>query len=141
MNKVELQQLVGGALQEKFSKSFSRVLDNLKDPNTPFKNKRSITIKMTFEQNENRDDVKCEIDILEKLAAQSGMKTNFWIGQDLQTGEVIAEEYGKQIKGQMSIKDYEKSVETIGTDIVDTETGEVLNESESIVDFRKAVAK
>lgn len=39
MNKVELQELVGGALQEKFNKAFENVIENLQDPNTSFKNK------------------------------------------------------------------------------------------------------
>lgn len=29
MNKAELKDLVGGALQEKFSKAFEKVIDNL----------------------------------------------------------------------------------------------------------------
>lgn len=34
MKNVELQKLVGGALQEKFAKSFEKVIENLQDPNT-----------------------------------------------------------------------------------------------------------
>ena len=34
MNKVELKDLVVGALQEKFNKSFEKVIDNLQDVNT-----------------------------------------------------------------------------------------------------------
>lgn len=141
MNKVELQSLVGGALQEKFSKAFERVIENLQDQNTSFKVKRGITIKLTFDQNENRDDVSVSVDVSEKLAPQSGMKTSFMIGKDLKTGEVYAEEYGKQIKGQMSLKDYETTpaapVQQIGTDVVNTETGEVLDNN-TVVDFRRA---
>lgn len=37
MNKIELANLVGGALQEKFSKAFERVIENLQDQNTSFK--------------------------------------------------------------------------------------------------------
>lgn len=37
MNKVELQNLVGGQLQEKFEHAFERVIENLQDPNTSFK--------------------------------------------------------------------------------------------------------
>ena len=37
MKNVELQKLVGGALQEKFAKSFEKVIENLQDPNTSFK--------------------------------------------------------------------------------------------------------
>jgi hypothetical protein len=141
MNKVELQSLVGGALQEKFGKAFERVIENLQDQNTSFKVKRGITIKLTFDQNEDRDDVSVSVDVSEKLAPQSGMKTSFMIGKDLKTGEVYAEEYGKQIKGQMSLKDYEVApatpVQQISNDVVNTETGEVLN-NETVVDFRRA---
>lgn len=144
MNRVELKDLVGGALQEKFSKAFEKVVENLQDQNTSFKVKRGITIKLTFDQNEARDDVSVSVDVSEKLAPQAGMKTSFYIGKDLQTGEIYAEEYGKQIKGQMSLKDYEsrppvqENVQKIDGDVVDTETGEVIGSE--IVDFRKVAA-
>lgn len=144
MNRVELKDLVGGALQEKFSKAFEKVVENLQDQNTSFKVKRGITIKLTFDQNEARDDVSVSVDVSEKLAPQAGMKTSFYIGKDLQTGEIYAEEYGKQIKGQMSLKDYEnrppvqENVQKIDGDVVDTETGEVIGTE--IVDFRKVAA-
>lgn len=32
-------EMIGGALQEKFSKSFERVIENLQDQNTPFNNR------------------------------------------------------------------------------------------------------
>lgn len=144
MNRVELKDLVGGALQEKFSKAFEKVVENLQDQNTSFKVKRGITIKLTFDQNEARDDVSVSVDVSEKLAPQAGMKTSFYIGKDLQTGEIYAEEYGKQIKGQMSLKDYEsrppvqENVQKIDGDVVDTETEEVIGTE--IVDFRKVAA-
>ena len=144
MNRVELKDLVGGALQEKFSKAFEKVVENHQDQNTSFKVKRGITIKLTFDQNEARDDVSVSVDVSEKLAPQAGMKTSFYIGKDLQTGEIYAEEYGKQIKGQMSLKDYEsrppvqENVQKIDGDVVDTETGEVIGSE--IVDFRKVAA-
>ena len=141
MNKVELQGLVGGALQEKFNKAFERVIENLQDVNTSFKNKRKITITLDFTQNESRDDVQVTVDVVEKLAPQAGMKTSFYIGKDLKSGELYAEEYGKQIKGQMSLQDFETPVQTvqkIGEDIVDTETGEVVGTENKVIDLRKA---
>lgn len=132
---VELAELVGGALQEKFQNSFSRVLENLLDINTSFKAKRSITIKLSFEENEQRDDVKVHIDVSEKLAPQAAMETSFAFGRNLQTGEIEVEEYGKQIKGQMSFLDKTQTkVITVGEDVVDTETGEVVD---NVVDLRK----
>lgn len=72
MKAVELQELVGGALQEKFSKSFEKVVDNLQDVNTSFKTKRKITITLDFTQNENRDDVSVNVSVVEKLAPSNG---------------------------------------------------------------------
>lgn len=136
MNKVELQNLVGGQLQAKFEHAFEKVLENLQDPNTSFKVKRGITIKLDFTQNEKRDDVVVTVGVAEKLAPQEGMKTSFSVGKDLETGEIYAEEYGKQIKGQMNI-----------FDIMDPETGEVIEstrtvdatvDTSKVVDLRKA---
>lgn len=126
---MNLKDMVGGALQQKFQNSFERVMENMQDENTPYKDKRQITITMTFVQNEQRDDVVCDIAVKEKLAMQGGLKTHFSVGKDLRTGKVAAEEYGNQLKGQMSMSDDESVA------AVDLETGEVL---EDVIDIRKA---
>lgn len=139
MNKVQLSEMVGGVLQEKFDKAFSHVVENLQDPNTSFKVKRSITIKLTFDQNEERDDVSVNIDVQEKLAPQTGTKTSFSIGKDLETGEIYAEEYGKQVRGQTVLSNVREPEPM--TDIpVDRNTGEVLenNATAQVIDLRKA---
>lgn len=137
MEKISLQEMVGGALQEQFEKSFLRVVENLSDPNTPFKDCRKISIELKFTQNEARDDVSCAIKVSEKLAAQAPMQTAFAIGKNLKTGELYAEEYGRhaQVKGQLSVDDV--------ADIpVDPDTGEIIEDPKSVViDMRKAIAK
>lgn len=137
MEKISLQEMVGGALQEQFEKSFLRVVENLSDPNTPFKDCRKICIELKFTQNEARDDVSCAIKVSEKLAAQAPMQTAFAIGKNLKTGELYAEEYGRlaQVKGQLSVDDVE--------DIpVNPDTGEIIEEPKGVViDMRKAIAK
>lgn len=137
VNKIALQDLVGGALQEKFEKAFAKVVENLQDVNTSYKIKRGITIKLTFDQNEARDDVSVSVDVSEKLAPQAQMKTSFYIGKDLKTGDVYAEEYGKQIRGQMSLDDYETKdeVQEIDGNKVNVNTGEVVQP----VNFRRAL--
>ena len=127
---MNLKDMVGGALQQKFQNSFERVMENMQDENTPYKDKRQITITMTFVQNEQRDDVVCDIAVKEKLAMQGGLKTHFSVGKDLRTGKVVAEEYGNQLKGQMSMDDAAENIAT-----VDMETGEI---SEDVIDIRKA---
>ena len=140
LQKIELQNLVGGALQEKFSKSFEKVVENIQDQNTSFKIKRGITINLSFVQNEARDDVSVSIDVKEKLAPQAGLTTQFAIGKDLKTGAVYAEEYGRQVKGQMSFNDYSPE-QIIDGQTINTDTGEIIEpkkDENGVVDFRKA---
>ena len=105
MLHVDLSQLAGGTLQEKFDREITRVIDNMQDPNTPFGEKRKITINISFVQNEMRDDAKIEISLNSKLAGVISAKTNFAMGKNLENGEVVVNEYGKQIPGQMSFSD------------------------------------
>ena len=112
MLESQLEKFAHGAVQEKFSRAFTKVIDNLLDPNTSFKEARKITITLKFTQNEARDDVNCDVSVTEKLAAQAPTKTSFAIGKDLKSGRVYAEEYGRN---QLSIEDMK----------VDRVTGEV----------------
>ena len=142
MNPIDLAELAGGALQEKSQKALQDVFENMQDPNTPWKNKREVVIKLKFTQNEDRDDATCEISVEKKLAQPKPVETKFALGTNLTTGEVLAEEYGPGIKGQISIDEYQKS-QKIGEKTVDTETGEIIeekNEKENVgvVDFRQA---
>ena len=138
MSKVNLETFAGGALQEKFDDAMEKVLQNMMDPNTPWKNKRKITVEVTFEQNEDRDDTAVDVSVVPKLAAVKPISTKMAIGKDIETGKCYAEEYGKNVRGQMSIDDYQVQQETeIDGKIVNTETGEI-KEPERVVDFRAA---
>ena len=117
MKKMELRELVGGALQEQFAKSFEKVVENLQNPNTPFKNSREINIK---------------------LAPQSPMETAFSVGKDLKTGELFAVEYGKQCNGQVTMDDLNREENPV----VDTETGEIIVKPiDNVIDLRNAALK
>lgn len=129
MKKISLQDIAGGALQEQFNKAFEKVVENLQNPNTPYKNAREINIKLKFTQNEQRDNVTCDVLVSEKLAPQAPTATNFAIGTDLSTGDLYAEEYGKQIKGQVAFDDMPQHTAA--------EADEAKSESTDVVDFRK----
>lgn len=138
--EISLQDVAGGALQEKANQAFAQVMKNMQDPNTPWKNKRKINICLTFEQNEDRTDCTCDISVDTKLAAVKPVSTKFCTEKDLSTGEIYAQEYGPGIRGQMSFEDMgqnteDKTVEVDGQ-IIDTETGEI--KENSVVDFRAA---
>lgn len=132
MNSIELKNLAGGAVQEQFARAFEKVVANLQDPNTPYKSGREITIKLKFEQNERRDDVKCAVSVSEKLAPQAPMATSFAVGKDLRSGQLYAREYGNQCHGQISIDEALDRADEIEN--IDEETGEI-----KVVDLRKNV--
>ena len=108
MSKVNLEEFAGGALQEKFDVAMNQVLANMLDPNTPWKNKREINIKVTFEQNEDRDDTNVDVSVVPKLAPVKSIGTRMAIGKNIKTGELYAEEYGNQVRGQLSMSDLEE---------------------------------
>ena len=69
-----------------------------------------------------------------KLAPVTPIATRMAIGKDIETGMIVAEEYGKQIKGQMSLRDFESEKVVIDEDVVDAATGEVTGK---VIDLRK----
>lgn len=107
MLNVELSKLAGGALQQKFNREITKVIENMQDPNTSYATARSISIKITFKQDEDRDDARVDIAVTSKLAGVINTSTSFAMGKDIESGEVKVREYGKQIPGQMSFEDVE----------------------------------
>lgn len=130
MFDINLDDLAGGELGEQFQAAANKVIENLLDPNTPYKNKRGITIKLTFEQNEQRNDVTVGVQVETKLSPRSPIKTQMAIGKDLRTKELFVEEYGKSIRGQMRMEDLptdENGNILIEEKAADPETGEIID--------------
>lgn len=137
MARVNLETFAGGALQEKFDDAMEKVLQNMTDPNTPWKNKRKITVEVTFEQNEDRDDSSVNVSVIPKLAAVKPVETRMAIGRDLATGKCYAEEYGNTVRGQMSFDDLQRPEDVVvDGKTVDLETGEIIDGTTQVVDFR-----
>ena len=140
-NIISLNDFCGGSLLEKANTALKVVLENMQDPNTPWKKSRELNIKLTFSQNESRDDMAVDVSVTSKIAPVTAIQTRMAVGKDLRTGQVYAEEYGKQVKGQMSFADVLQAAETVaepervvvGEEVVDTETGEVIGK---VMDFR-----
>ncbi len=141
MNLLSLKDLANGALQEKVDAAMQKVLENMQDPNTPWKNKRKINIRIAFVHNESRDDAAVEISVSTDTAPVSPVVTRMAIGKDLMSGKTYAQEYGRQIRGQMSLDEYSAQTGTAyqqtDEESVDTETGEILSETK-VIDMRKA---
>ena len=139
MNLLSLTDLANGALQEKANAAMQKVIDNMQDPNTPWKNQRQINIKIAFVQNEDRDDMAVAVSVDTKLAPVTPVLTRMAVGKDLRSGKVYAQEYGRQIKGQMSLdlgQQASGAVVEVDGELVDKETGEVVEDK--VIDLRRA---
>lgn len=78
------------------------------------------------------------VSVVPKLAPVKPVSTRMAIGKDLKTGEVFAEEYGSQCRGQMTMEDYQRQQEqVVDGKTVDAETGEI-KEDQKVLDFRQA---
>lgn len=132
----DLNGVAGGALRHKVNQAFQKVIQNMSDVNTSFGDKREITLKITFSQNEERTKCDCKIDVRTKLASPLPVNTIFYTDKDLDTGEVYASEFGSSIPGQTTFKDLGITTSESG-DTVDTNTGEILSQNDSVVDLRQ----
>lgn len=81
MLHIDLSELAGGELQAKFDREITKVIENMKDPNTPYQEARSVTIKISLKQTELRDDAKVDISVNSKLAGVISAKTNLQWGK------------------------------------------------------------
>jgi len=138
MSNIKLEEFANGALQEKFQDAMEKVLENLMDPNTPWKTKRKIQMEITITQNEDRDNTSVNVSVNTKLAPVKPIETMMAIGKDLKTGKVFCQEYGKQVRGQMSLDDFPEGIVVIDNKTVDTETGEIIEGK--VVDMKQKKA-
>lgn len=112
VQRIELANFAGGAVEELFKNDLEKVIDNIADINTSDKAARKLTIEFKFVPMEGRDLVGVEVKTKTTLAPTEGTKTKMVLNTD---GDVlVAAEYNNQIKGQMR---------------VDEETGEILEDN------------
>lgn len=90
--KVRLDGLGGGAAMERFEEEMSKVIANIVDPNTPYKQKRTVTLSVSISPNEERTQCVMEIGCTSKLAPVKSVDSMLAIGVD-QHGCIHAEEW------------------------------------------------
>lgn len=90
MQSVTLDTIGSGALGELFQAELARVLANIADPNTDDKTSRSITMKVAFKPNRDRDEADVEITCSSKLAGIMKVSTHLFVGR--QAGKLVAVE-------------------------------------------------
>lgn len=136
INQLDLNTVAGGQLAAAFQEAFKKVLENMLDPNCSPKDKRKITIDMIFTENEQRNQFGLEIKVKEKLVSNYPIGTLVYMGKDLNTGEIAFEESGSGLRGQLALSDFMPEQVVDGT-VVDTDTGEVIEQPGKIVRYAK----
>lgn len=93
-----LIDMANGAIKERLDYEMGRVIQNISDPNTKATAKRTITVKITLEPDEERQHVEVSATASSTLAALHPVKTALAVGQE--DGHTVAVELTPQIPGQ-----------------------------------------
>ncbi|MGM8213537.1 hypothetical protein ACLIBH_12240 [Virgibacillus sp. W0430] len=118
-----LSDLANGAIQEKLDYELKKVFDNIHDKNTKAQDKRTVTIKLEFKPDENRQTVAVTSDFTTKLANVEGVSTTVLTGRDLGTGHVEAKELKSNAPGQTFFDDDAEQKTDVGepVDVIEKE--------------------
>lgn len=91
LSVLTLENLGHGAAAEKFAEALSKVIENICDPNTDHKTKRTISLDVHFLPSEQRNTAKVLIDVKSKLAAPRPWETQVYVG--IEEGGYVATEF------------------------------------------------
>lgn len=105
----QLDELMDGALTERFNLEMERVLKNVYDPNTNPKQKRQIQIVIDITPNERRDAAEFKVDVKSKIASPIAIAQTCFLHQD-DNGNVTATEITKEVPGQIDIDGNEQQL-------------------------------
>lgn len=89
--EINLGQLAGGAVQERFAIELQKVFDNILDPNTSTKAKRKLQLTLTFATDEHREISHVTVDAKTTLAPAAGIYTKFLMDRDGRGSAIGAE--------------------------------------------------
>lgn len=98
----KLDELMDGALTERFNYEMERVLNNVFDMNTDPRKKRQVQIVIDITPNERRDAAEFKVDVKSKLAPPVAIAQTVMIYQD-DSGNVTATEITNAIPGQIDM--------------------------------------
>jgi hypothetical protein len=80
-NLVTLSGLGDGTAEELFQAALTKVLENIEDPNTDAKAKRTISLDFVVTPDENRRTAKIAVACSTRLAGMKPLGTNIFIGR------------------------------------------------------------
>ena len=92
--------IADGGFAEKLNMEFEKVFENIHDPNTSFKDKRTVTAKFVFEPDEDRELIKLSMDFVTAVAPIEGLSTKIVTEKDLKSNTIVANEFKSTKRGQ-----------------------------------------
>ncbi|WDL98153.1 replication terminator protein [Alicyclobacillus sp. ALC3] len=92
---MNLAELAGGAVSERFEIELQKVLDNIMDPNTDPTKARAITLQLKFKTDEYRDVAGVDISVKSVLAPAEIPSTKILLDRD-GAGKVVGAELIQQ---------------------------------------------
>jgi hypothetical protein len=101
-NIKKLDDLMDGALTERFNRGFDEVLRNVFDHNTDPEKKRKIVLTVTIQPNKDRTSASFMTDIKTVTAPPVTLSQMVLIARD-DEGNVVAQEITNQVSGQIGI--------------------------------------
>lgn len=131
MRHFNLESFAGGELSRQINRDIEAVMRNVVDPNTDVKAKRKITVTIEFKPNEQRNFITTNVNSKPTLAPALGAVTALGVQQDLTSGAIDVAEIGSKMP--------EATVKVEGK-TVDTETGEIMEKGNKVVDLRRKEA-
>lgn len=105
----QLDELMDGALTERFNYEMERVLQNVFDANTNPKAKRQIQIVIDIAPNERRDAAEFKVDVKSKIAPPVAIAQTVFLHMD-DSGNVTATEMTHQVPGQIDMDGNEQAL-------------------------------
>jgi len=109
-------RLADGAVSERLELEMQRVLENVADPNTPWKKKRKIQLTITIDPNEKRELAAVTIDAKTTLAPANAIPATIMIGTD-GAGKIVGKELLSGEPGQTYMDNEGRHRSDVGEEI------------------------
>lgn len=81
LKEVTLSTVADGVAQELFQHEIMKIAANILDPNTSAETKRKLTLSFEFAPDEDRDEVKCFVEVKTTLAPTKGHAKTVHMGK------------------------------------------------------------
>lgn len=138
--ELNLSQLANGAIQQKLDGELEKVFENIHDPNTKSKDKRTITIKLEFSPDEARQVINLNSSFNTKLAPVRDFDTTILSAKNLEDGSVAARELKSTAPGQTYIDPTDGQPKTdVGTpiDVIEKEEAAQKEKENQIINLQQ----